>query len=487
MNTIKSQSVVIKESPDQNDSIYKISIPKILLDESNQTELNESLTLKVGYSEYQVQPLLNSDDSIEIPQSLMNDLGLYNGLRCNANINKGKLNLGPVVAVFTSKNMIRKTNNQIVYPNINEYAKANQVAQCILYFFCIDDVDLIKQKISGTIYNPVESSWEKRDFPLPDVLYDRGGSRNECYHFVSNYLRTQLDNMDGLKKINAQSFFDKLYLYEILSEYSDIKPHLPLTKAYSKKRLKELFNVSDTIYIKARVGSNGKSVMRAERVSKKAYRYSTARNEIVTKTGTFSELVQEIHRFFKKRPLIIQTEINLFKINDCLVDMRATLQRDSQAELGITTYVIRIAQLESPVTSTASGSSVYSFEDFFKNVMNYSDYEIMRTKSKIEEFLKKIYRYLEEYYGYFGEMGIDFGMDYKGKLWFIESNSKPAKTTIHMLNNDKVLLQAYLSPLEYAKYLASFERKPKYYDRENTGTPTIPRETLKQRIFKSFF
>lgn len=487
MNTIKSQSVVIKESPDQNDSIYKISIPRILLGESNQTEPDELLTLKVGYSEHQVQPILNSYDScIEMPQSLMNELGLYSGLRCNANINNGKLNLGPVVAVFTSKNMVRKINDQKIYANINEYTKANEVAQCILYFFCIDDVDLIKQRVNGTIYNPIESRWEKRSFPLPDVLYDRGGSRNDCYHYVSNYVRSQLDNMDELKKINAQSFFDKLYLDEILSEYEDMKPHLPLTCAYSKKGLKELFKESDTVYIKARVGSNGKSIMRVEKVSKNKYRFSTARNEIVTDTAhSFDELVEEIHYFFKKRPLIIQTEIDLLKIDDCIVDMRATLQRDGRGKLGITTYVIRIAQFESPVTSTASGSNVYSFEDFFKNIMHFSNYEIKYAKSEIDELLMKIYRHLEEYYGAFGEMGIDFGMDYDGKLWFIESNSKPAKTTIHLLKNDKVLHQAYLHPLEYAKYLTSFETEPENAS-EETGILQRSRATLRERILRSF-
>lgn len=132
------------------------------------------------------------------------------------------------------------------------------------------------------------------------------------------------------------------------------------------------------------------------------------------------------------------------------------MQRDYQGKLGITTCVVRIAQKESPVTSTASGSMVYSFEDFFKYVMDYSDYEIFRIKIDIDSFLLNTYKYLEKSYGTFGEIGIDLGLDVEGELWFIESNAKPAKTTIHLLNEDDVLRQSYLKPLEYAKYLASF-------------------------------
>lgn len=88
--------------------------------------------------------------------------------------------------------------------------------------------------------------------------------------------------------------------------------------------------------------------------------------------------------------------------------------------------------------------------------MKYTENELENLKFMIDNFLFKIYECLEESYGAFGEMGIDFGLDNKGKIWFIESNSKPAKTTIHMLSNDRVLMQSYLNPMEYAKHLSSF-------------------------------
>ncbi len=438
---------------------HKIGIPKILLNGMDISKLNEFTILKVGYSEHRVILESNSHDtSIELPKSLIEDLSLYIGQTSNAYLNNGKLHLGPVVAVFTSKGLIKKAKKQICSPNIQEYLKANETAQCILYFFCIDDVDFIKLKINGMIYNHIKALWEKRSFPIPDVLYDRGGSRREFLN-VSNYIRNQFTRISELKKVNAQSFFDKYSLYEVLSKYEDIKPHLPITKSYSKKNLRNLFKESKTLYIKACLGSNGKSVMRVVKESKNLFRYSTARNKIVSKTtNSLSKLIQVIDSFFEGRDLIIQKEIELMKINDCLVDMRATVQRDSKGKLGITIYVVRVGQLQSPVTSTASGSSVYIFEDFFKNIMKYSDKKIASMKLEIDDFLIKIYHYLENEYGSFGEMGLDFGLDANGKLWFIESNSKPAKTTIHLLDRDDVLERSYLYPLEYAKYLASFQK-----------------------------
>jgi|GEM_PF-1236837 len=454
---IKSKSIIIKECADKHDSLNIISIPKVLLEKSNNVELEESKILKVGCSEYKVETIVNdTDNCIEIPRSLMKDLGLYNGLKSNAYVENGKLNIGPVVAVFTSMSLIRNAKKQKLSNNIKRYLKANETAQCILYFFCVHDVDFYKQRINGVIYNKAESKWEIGSLPLPNVLYDRGGSRYK-YLNVSNSIRRELEKIDEIKKVNAQSFFDKLHLYEVLSKYPAMKTHLPLTKDYSKEGLKELFKVSKTVYIKARLGSNGKSVMRVEEITDKLYKYSTARNEIVTGTAySLDELVEEITKFFKNRELLIQAEINLLKIDNCLVDMRATVQRDYRGELGITTCVVRLAQKDSPVTSTASGSNVYSFEEFFKYVMEYSDNEIFRIKTDVETFLINTYKYLEDSYGAFGEIGIDLGIDDEGELWFIESNSKPAKTTIHLLKNNDLIMQSYLKPLEYAKYLASF-------------------------------
>lgn len=61
------------------------------------------------------------------------------------------------------------------YIRFIELAKANQDAQTTLYFFSSKDVNLDKQKIQGTYYNEKKVYWEKKEYPLPDVLYDRGG------------------------------------------------------------------------------------------------------------------------------------------------------------------------------------------------------------------------------------------------------------------------------------------------------------------------
>ena len=85
--------------------------------------------------------------------------------------------------------------------------------------------------------------------------------------------------------------------------------------------------------------------------------------------------------------------------------------------------------------------------------MNCQKEEIALLKSRVEDFLVRIYIYLEQSYGPFGELGIDIGMDKAGRLWFIESNTKSTKVSLCNASSGETMQKAFLNPLEYAKYL----------------------------------
>jgi hypothetical protein len=79
--------------------------------------------------------------------------------------------------------------------------------------------------------------------------------------------------------------------------------------------------------------------------------------------------------------------------------------------------------------------------------------------SMIEAFLFKIYRTLEQEFGEFGELGIDFGIDGKCELWFIEPNAKTAKVSLQKAYSEKQFQRSFDNLVEYAKFLYSESRK----------------------------
>ncbi|WP_157949893.1 YheC/YheD family endospore coat-associated protein [Vallitalea okinawensis] len=437
-----------------------VKIPMKLIENSFDTGCSRRIgRIKVGLSSWYVEFMPGTDDStIEIPELLMKAIGLYDGFQCNANLEDETLSLGPVVGVFTSKKLIRKAKKQAITGKMVQYVQANKIGKTILYFFSVDDFDFINHKIYGTIFNEDLLKWERRLLPFPEILYDRGGSRAHKYRTVSRFIRKQFKMIDSLKSINPKFYFDKYDTYKQLAAYDEIQPYLPYTTKYkSPNDLKNMFKRSKVLYIKDRTGSNGKGVMRVEKKSKNHYQFSTSKKKGRDNTfDSFIKFEKAVSSFFKSKDLIIQTAIDLIKVNNTIVDMRATLQRNRYGELEIIAYAVRVAKPDSPVTSTVSGSNVYRFHDFFKKKMDWSDERIANYEKQIDEFLITIYKHIEKAYGTFGEIGIDFAIDTKNRLWFIESNAKPAKTTVHKLKDSDTLLKAYLTPLEYAKYLAGF-------------------------------
>lgn len=400
----------------------------------------------------------NTDNTIKITYELLEKLNIPEGLECNAKFENNIISLGPVIGIFVNCRVINRIFEGSANFRINETVNSNEDANTVLYYFCYDDIDFINHRIDGTYYNPVSKVWEKRQFPFPDVLYDKGGSRSRKYKVISKYVRRQFEKLQHIKKINSQHYFDKWDTYKKLSRQKGMKPFLPKTVLFKKMSdLKKMLQESNTIYIKNRYGSNGRGVIRISKQSDSLYLFSRNYKTLEQKKfKSFKALSKKLKPYMKDKKMIIQSAIDLLEVDNRIVDLRATVQRNGSGELGIYAHPVRIATPDSPVTSTKSGSTVYQFVDFFKGVMHYSEEEINQLKAEIESFLLNAYYCIEKVYGTFGEIGIDFALDKDGKLWFIECNAKPGKDTLYKACGKEIIRKAFLNPLEYGKYISGF-------------------------------
>lgn len=433
-----------------------ITIPSYLFNKSSDIFTGK---LKVGMTLYDVTFIPNFTQSVvELPHYLLDELGISDGLKCNAKLEDNILSLGPVIAVFTSNGAIRKANEQKPKFRNKELMNANEYANSILYFFSIKDVNFLDSKINGTFFNNDTKIWEKKNFPLPDVLYDRGGGTLEKQRIISDHIRYQLMKNETIKNINSRYAFNKWDVYQNLITKDEILPYLPFTVNYNcSNDLKECFKKSNSLYIKDCNGSNGRGVVKAIKYNDDEYELSYFYKKVTRiKFDSFNKLINEIEAIFKDKEFIVQSAIDIIRYNDKPVDLRATVQRNRKGELSISAYPVRVGKLNSPITSTQSGSNVYRFNYFFKNLMNLSNDEFDNLKNDIDTFLIKAYKNIEHFYGPFGEIGIDFAIDTNKKLWFIECNAKPGKDTVYLSYGKNIVTQSFLNPLEYALYLSEF-------------------------------
>jgi len=369
----------------------------------------------------------------------------------------------PIIAAFASNGYIRKLKEGDTdfknYFRIDELFKANKIANTTLYFFSIHDVDFKNKRINGIYYDEQRKRWRQKYFPYPDVLYDRGGGYLASQKAINERIRNELDRMNVLK-INPLYTFNKYDLFEKLKKFPAMRQYLPHTIHFNREEdLKEMLKISKTVYIKDVTGSNGKGVMRVRKLPNNRYEYSYNNVEGLTKRTVSSRkaLMKAIDSYFSSKTKIIQSAIELLEINDRLIDMRATLQRNKDGRLEINSIPVRIGNTNSPITTSRTGSSTYTFEEFFKKVLYYSilpnsEFEIHRLKRKIQHFLIQVYTHVERVYGEFGEIGIDFAIDKNGKVWLIECNAKPGKDTLYNCYGRETIDQAFLNPLEYGKW-----------------------------------
>ncbi|PKM82109.1 MAG: hypothetical protein CVU88_03540 [Firmicutes bacterium HGW-Firmicutes-13] len=360
----------------------------------------------------------------------------------------------PIIAVNVSPKLFNRLKNQEDkrYHRIKKLLRVNQTARSTLYFFCYQNVDFENSKISGVCFNENTKSWEIKDFPFPDVLYDRVRGKRK-YQIELNSMRGKFDQM-GIKKINSLHSFDKWDLYQVLEKNDLFRPHLPLTRLLeSTDDLKIMLDKDEKIYLKARKGSRGMQVMSVTKAPKGKYEYRFySKSVVVGRVNDLYGLFRVIHSFFKGKNVIVQQAIDLLKIDSCVIDMRGELQRNGRGELEITAVPVRIGKKDAPI---ATRGTSYPFEVFFKDFLHFSEDEIKALKSKVDSFLIEVYKYIEQSYGPFGEIGIDIGFDKRGHIWFIECNAKSAKVSLCNTSDRGTIEKAFLNPLEYAKFISS--------------------------------
>ncbi|OUM84423.1 MAG: hypothetical protein BAA01_00975 [Bacillus thermozeamaize] len=342
-----------------------------------------------------------------------------------------------------------KFNSKFRFVELNQASHQTGIP---LYYFSDNDINFKNLTVRGTYYNKLKMTWERKTFPLPDVLYDRCGS----VRWHTQEIRKLFSKL-GIPSINAQNYFDKWDIHLNLLEMEETRAHLPMTIRYCcQDDLKAFIMMYGKVYIKSVNGRRGKKVMRVTRIPNRGYQYSYYVNGLVVGTvRRFQDFIKTARPFFHDNDhVIIQQAIPLMQIGDRSVDFRAEVQRNGQGELEIVGICARIGHPNSPITTH---SEAYRFEEFFQDHLNYSEEKTVRLRKKVEDFLLNVYDCMEKNYGPFGEIGIDFGLDEHEKIWFIECNAKSAKVSLKKAYDDKTLQRAFINPLEYARYIYNYE------------------------------
>jgi glutathione synthase/RimK-type ligase-like ATP-grasp enzyme len=406
--------------------------------------------MKVRLEKHTLHP-----DQVEISPNIGRRLGLPPKLNLRIRLNtQGELELGPFFGILSRVNRkLPKRSDE--YRDFVAHSKAGTEHNVVVYAFKPSDIIWSKRLIWANIYNNTSRAWFKVFLPFPHVIWNRT--------FNTSISRARIINtVNRLHRRGAKIFNygvgHKWQAYKLLRSHPQIRPHLPQTGLYrSAGQVKRYLARFKGVYLKPVRGSWGKGIIRIRmikglyQVKRTVGRRGKNTLRMVNGPGLIVLLAQYI-----RAPYIVQQEIPLNRINGRIMDIRALAQRRKDGQWAVTGAVARLGRPKSVVSNLHGGGKAYLLPEALEKMFPHSQEKINEIIENIHHLTPLILTQLEDYFGPSGEVGLDFGIDKKGKVWFIEANPIPGRRSFYLLSPNEIYRKAMTHPVEYASMLAGF-------------------------------
>jgi glutathione synthase/RimK-type ligase-like ATP-grasp enzyme len=329
-----------------------------------------------------------------------------------------------------------------------------------LFIFQPKDINW-KQKTIKT-FNKVNDRFAEEEIPLPDVVYDRMFSRTLQEIEIFKEIHRKFNQL-AIPIIGSRKFIklacNKWKFYQLLHKRKFFRPHLPKTFLYEINIAKHLLKKRRAIILKPKYGGLGTGIIS---VIKKNFilpiyviEYQTKNNGIHKKhkknsffLKTISPLIQKVWK--RGSGYIVQEKLTVAQYQKRVFDLRVMIQKTKKGWL-VSGVGGRIAPPKGFLANIHAGGTIENGADIIKNVFPNKSAVILKRIKKISVALAD---YLEKSTGPAIEMGIDYILDKKGKIWIIEVNSKPSRFIFSRKDMLRLRKKMILRPLLYMKWLA---------------------------------
>lgn len=279
--------------------------------------------------------------------------------------------------------------------------------------------------VEGFFYDDDDDVWKKGSLPLPDVIYNRISVRRTE---ISMGFKGFLNKLDALGiKIFNHRFLSKWEIHGFIIKEEHLHPFIPETNLYSEKKLENMLELHDVLYIKPVHGSQGRKIIQlttTDGMIKASYSSPPAKD-----LATFSD-VSEVQRaiapLVEKRLCLIQQGVELAELNGRRMDYRVLCHKNAQQFWKVTSVVARVSAEQYFVSNISRGGEVQKPIQTLSLTFGKEQarQQLALMKELALETAEVISRNTD---GLIAELGIDIGIDVNGNLWLIEANSKPSK------------------------------------------------------------
>jgi len=326
--------------------------------------------------------------------------------------------IGPIIGIMTE--IMHQNGEPPSFSIIDFCEELSLYSQSLgTYFFVYSPKELANCDPTGYFFH--NHQWVKVTTPYPHVIYNRIHSkRKENSQFVKD-LKHKWTEI-SIPFFNY-AFLSKLDMYSLLFDESFFHYYIPKGKPLTADSLREFLSLYSTIFIKPIFGSQGNGIIKIDRVE----------NEFIFQTNDGADIVfeeqEECIHFIEKnigfQNYMIQEGLDLVTIQDRPVDFRFLCHRLDQNKWSVTFSVARISDEGSFVSNIAKGGELASPKIVLRHIFLDKADSIYQT---MKELAISVCKSIQSKNHHYAELGIDLGIDTKGRAKLIEINSKPSKT-----------------------------------------------------------
>lgn len=224
----------------------------------------------------------------------------------------------------------------------------------------------------------------------------------------------------------------KLTKYRVMSKSSVLAAAIPSWRKFSESSFQTFLQRYKRIIVKPSVGSGGAGVIAVSRQD--SHKYKIHRNRHVTIRNSIRSAYCYVRKFTREKSHVIQKKIALAKVNGRPFDVRVMIQRDRSGSWVITGKLAKVAGSGYIITNIRrSRGRVIPFTTAIErsNIKGRSASEIAQT---IDTISLAAVKQLQKYYS-IRTVGLDIGIDNRGRVWIIEPNFHPDITMFRKLKD----------------------------------------------------
>ena len=321
------------------------------------------------------------------------------------------------------------------------FAAVAKVEGIDFFYFTPGKVNLEKRTILGKTYE--KGKWIEKRYPYPDVIYNASPPISDKAADIVDELRKKIP-------FTSHSVGDKLTVYNKVNKAKKFNQYLIPTSELTNYRV--LLNMVESytkIIVKPLSGHKGAGIFYIEKIGD-SYKVSKDEQESI-----FSEnqLAKFIDSHIKQDTYLVQKFITCKTKLGNVYDFRLHVQKGGNGNWLITSIYPRIGKIGSIASNLGNGGYTCIPDIFLKQEFGDNYYNVQKY---LEQFALSFSNHFESLYQdiLFDELGIDVGLDKKGRLWIFEVNWRPGPPVIMNVELDVVR-----NTLQYARYLADKNKK----------------------------